>query len=94
MGIRDLSTEEYLKQCDTRMKYMLLSRMQSDCEYYLGFGDRCAKYLWGLNEEKHIKYMVLLYNLLEEKPEWISKEEIIRYGLELTGKDVSNEFLS
>ena len=94
MSTRNLSTEEYLKQCDTRMKYMLLGRMQSDCEYYLGYGDRNAKNLWGCNEESHIKYMVLLYNILDVKPEWLSKEEIVHYGLEMTGRDVSKEFVS
>jgi len=39
---------ERLKEIMTHseeFRYMLLSRMASDCEYFLGFGNRCAKYL-------------------------------------------------
>ena len=31
---------EEILQRDSKYKYMLLGRMQSDCEYYLGFGNR------------------------------------------------------
>lgn len=43
---------EEILQRDSKYKYMLLGRMQSDCEYYLGFGNRNQSRLWAGNEEK------------------------------------------
>ena len=33
-------TKEEVLQHDKKFRYMLLSRMQSDCEYYLNYGNR------------------------------------------------------
>lgn len=60
-------------------EYMLLNRCQCDCEYFLGFGNRNEKYLWGQNVSTHIAKMKELWNLLPEKPEWLSMEEIECY---------------
>ena len=38
-------------------QYKMLDRMKSDCEYYLGYGNRSTKYLWGKSVEKHIEAM-------------------------------------
>ncbi len=48
--------EQYLhaKGWDSQFLYMLLDRMRLDCEYYLGYGNRCAKYLWAGNEKDQI----------------------------------------
>ena len=59
--------------------YSLLSRMQSDCEYFLGCGNRCEKYLWGLTVNEHIEYMKMIYNYLENQPEWLSMNDILDY---------------
>mgnify|MGYP000759612250 CR=1 FL=1 len=34
-----MTVEEVMRR-DKRFRYMLLARLQSDCEYYLGFGNR------------------------------------------------------
>ena len=73
-----------IKNCSKEMKYQLLRRMQSDCKYYLGFGNRSPKRLWSGNEKDHITDMKEIYNNLEIKPEWITIEEINKYG-ELMG---------
>lgn len=39
-------TKEEVLQHDKKFRYMLLSRMQSDCEYYLNYGNRNPKRLW------------------------------------------------
>lgn len=31
-------------------QYQMLDRMRSDCEYFLGYGNRCTKDLWGKRE--------------------------------------------
>ena len=65
-----------------KYKYMLLDRMKADCEYYLGYGNRCARYLWGLSVGTHIESMLLLYDSFpeEDRPEWLTREEIVGYG--------------
>ena len=59
--------------------YMMLGRLESDCKYYLGNGNRCAKYLWAGDEKKHIDEMKRIYNSLDKKPEWLTWEQILEY---------------
>ena len=37
--------------------YMMLIRLQSDCDYFLGYGGHSEKVLWGENVDQHIAYM-------------------------------------
>lgn len=62
-------------------RYPLLGRMKSDCEYFLGYGNRCEKHLWGKNVSEHIAYMKALWLSFptEGKPEWLTFEEIEAY---------------
>lgn len=55
--------------------------MQSDCEYYLGNGGRHPKYLWADNEKDQIACMKALWESFgpDEKPEWLSMEQINAY---------------
>ena len=75
---------------DEKFRYMLLSRMQSDCEYYLGNGNKNAKNLWAGEETQHIKNMVSLYNSFpsHRKPEWLTIEKLDDYSKKLTGKSL------
>lgn len=59
--------------------YLLLGRLQQDCEYYLGNGNRAKKHLWAGDEVEQIKKMKDLFASLAQKPEWITAEEIARY---------------
>ena len=70
-----------LKQQTEEFRYQLLSRLQMDCEYYLGNGNRHPKDLWSGDEKSHIADMKALYNSFKEdkKPEWISMEDISKY---------------
>ena len=63
--------------------YMMLSRMQTDCEYYLGYGNRQSSQLWVKNEYDQIELMRMLYDILPEKPEWLPKERIEEYADEM-----------
>lgn len=74
-------SEEDMK--DNSFDYRMLGRLQSDCEYYLGFGGRCAKHLWAGNEEDQIREMMKIYSGLEEKPVWIDEERIAKYAEEM-----------
>ena len=64
---------------NSEFQYKMLDRMRSDCEYYLGFGNRSTKYLWGKSVEKHIEAMRRIWNELKEKPAWLSMEQIDEY---------------
>lgn len=64
-----------------RSEYMFLSRLQQDCDYFLGNGNRCAKHLWAMNVKKHIQLMFDTYNKFSEenKPDWINENMIKEY---------------
>ena len=67
-------TKEEVLQHDKKFRYMLLSRMQSDCEYYLNYGNRNPKRLWAGDEQRQIEYMILLHDSFkeDEKPQWLT----------------------
>lgn len=66
-----------------RFNYMLLSRLQNDCDYFLGNGNGHEKYLWADTVEEHIQEMEKLYNNIKIKPEWLSKEDIQKYKIDM-----------
>jgi len=59
--------------------YSMLSRLQMDCDYYLGNGGGCEKHLWAGNAIDQIKEMYRLYELVPIKPVWLTLEEIQAY---------------
>ncbi len=66
---------------DNTFTYQMLSRLQMDCDYYLGYGGRNPKQLWARNEKKQIEEMKRLWSSLPKdgKPEWLTKENIKEY---------------
>lgn len=76
---------EDVLQKDLTFRYMLLGRLQSDCEYYLNYGNRNTNRLWAGDESRQIALMKRLHDSFseEEKPEWLTMEEIIAYGKEM-----------
>jgi hypothetical protein len=67
-----------------QFNYQLLSRLQQDCDYYLGCGNRVKKHLWAGDEVEQIRKMKELYDGFNEKPEWITLEDIARYETALS----------
>lgn len=67
---------------DNKTRYMMLSRLKQDCEYYLGHGSRNPKNLWAGSEARQIEFMEALWNSFgpDEKPEWLTPEQIRAYG--------------
>lgn len=59
--------------------YMLLDRLRSDCEYFLGNGNRNEKDLWAGSVDAQINEMKKIWNSLKEKPEWLTMEDINNY---------------
>lgn len=72
----DLCEDFDLLSRDDTFRYMMLDRLKTDCNYFLGNGNRNEKHLWAGDVDKQIKLMKDLYNSFEEKPEWISMEDI------------------
>lgn len=68
---------------DAKFMYMMLGRMQCDCDYFLGYGDRSEKQLWASNAQEHIKIMRALWLSLPVKPEWLPMERINEYAKEM-----------
>ena len=56
-----------------------------DCNYYLGNGNRYKNHLWSKDENEQIKNMLLLWNSFkeDEKPEWLTYEDILNYEIEM-----------
>ena len=64
---------------DFETEYMLLDRLRSDCDYYLGYGNRNTEKLWAKNVKDQIAKMRELYAKLPEKPEWLTEADIDNY---------------
>lgn len=62
-----------------KFNYIMLGRLQSDCEYFLNYGNGCSKHLWAGNVNAQIAEMKRIYEHLEVKPEWISFNDILEY---------------
>lgn len=86
LGLADKLNE--VMEHDEKFRYQLLSRMQSDCSYFLGTGNRCEKHLWGQKVDAHIAYMKALWLSFptEKKPEWLSYGEIEVYEKRMSGE--------
>lgn len=80
------SFEDYIRLNEgVEFNYMMLSRLQADCEYFLGNGTGSVRNLYYDTVEEHIAEMKKLWNGFPEdaKPEWLSYEEIENYEKEM-----------
>lgn len=73
------------KENPFKFQYMMLSRLQMDCDYYLGHGNRHKGNLYYGNVAEHIEEMKLLWKDFPEglKPEWLTWEQILDYELKM-----------
>lgn len=86
-----IDIDKSILQNDETFRYQLLGRMQTDCNYFLGNGNRLDKFLWAGNVESQIAYMKALYNSFpdDKKPEWISLEDINNYEDAMTNDEMN-----
>lgn len=83
-----LTKEEFMKEYGStnEFHYMLLDRMRSDCDYYLNveLPMNCQKeynHLLAHHDPKaQITYMRYLWEIVPEKPEWLTMEQIDEYA--------------
>lgn len=75
---------------EKRFQYQMLDRLRSDCDYYLGYGNRNPKRLWADNEKDHIEEMKRIWLSFseDEKPEWLPWEKILQYEKDMCGDSV------
>lgn len=75
-------------ECDNPYKenprsfdYQMLGRYQSDCDYFLGYGNGYEGHLYYHSVEKQIEKMKELWNSFaeNEKPQWLTMEQIEKY---------------
>lgn len=64
-----------------KFDYMMLDRLRSDCDYFLGNGNGYLGHLYYKDIDRHIEEMKKIYESFseQEKPEWISLQEIENY---------------
>ena len=74
---------------EPKFRYMMLSRMKSDCDYYLGNGNGSTNHLWAGDERSQIANMVALWNTFEpeDNPEWLTWDELMDYAQKM-GVDI------
>ncbi len=80
LGMEEQPTKE------EKFNYQLLSRLQMDCNYYLGNGNRSEKHLWAGSVADQIEKMKELYNWFsdDKKPEWLTLDDISKFEEEMT----------
>lgn len=74
----NMNREQFFAHIGTVNRYSLLDRMRSDCEYYLGIGNRYAPHLWAGEPAAQIRYMKWLWESFspDAKPEWLTMAQI------------------
>ena len=65
--------------------YMMLSRLQMDCKYFLGNGNGYEGHLYFKEVNEHCNEMKKLYESFadEDKPEWLTAEQIEEYRMKM-----------
>lgn len=73
--------EEPFKRHTREFDYMFLSRLESDCKYFLGNGNGYEGNLYYKEVNEHCDEMKKLYESFsdEDKPEWLTMEQIKEY---------------
>lgn len=77
------------KEAADGFSYRMLDRLQSDCDYYLLYGGRCAKHLYFMEESLQIAGMLKVYDRITIKPRWLSRRDIFNYAQKM-GVPVKN----
>ena len=73
--------DDEIEEQDYTYQYKMLSRLKSDCDYYLGNGQQQDKVLWAETPKEQIEEMWKLYAMLpkDKKPEWLTEEDMKQY---------------
>ena len=79
---------------EPKFRYMMLSRMKMDCDYYFGNGGQNPDTLWAGDEQSQIENMVALWRTFEpdDRPEWLTWDELNDYARQM-GVDIKVELV-
>lgn len=82
-----------IEQWTLTFRYQMLDRLRTDCNYYLGYGRRCSRYLWAGDVAEQIAYMRAIWDSFsqDQKPEWLSMLQIDDYEARMMGMDQITE---
>lgn len=88
-----MSDELFPQEDKNTFNYQMLSRLKMDCEYFLGNGGRNEKHLWADTVAEQIEEMKRLWHGFseEDKPEWLTLEEIEDYAFRMKPKSIWND---
>lgn len=86
--LQDYIFKEEERENPRKFDYMMLDRLRTDCDYFLGNGNGYLGHLYYKEVDKHIEEMKKIYESFpdEEKPEWISLEDIDNYKEKMNEK--------
>lgn len=84
----------YLRRKSHQYEYMMLSRLELDCKYFLGNGNGFLGHLYYKDIDKHIAEMKKIYEafLDQDKPKWISLSDIEKYKEKMEEKLKEHNF--
>lgn len=78
---------------DKKFRYSMLGRLKSDCDYFLGNGNRNERHLWAHSIDEQIAKMKELHNSFadDEKPEWLTMDQIDEYERKMKSDEDNGE---
>ena len=70
---------------EPKFRYMMLSRMKQDCDYYLRIKAGSPYILWAGSKKAQIDNMRAIWNTFptEDKPEWLTWDDIKEYAIKM-----------
>ena len=70
---------------EPKFRYMMLSRMKQDCDYYLRINAGSPYILWSGSKKAQIENMKAIWNTFspEDKPEWLTWNDIKDYAIKM-----------
>lgn len=73
------------KRYEPKFRYMMLSRMKQDCDYYFRNGGRNPEILWAGDEKSQLENMIALWKTFDpdDRPEWLTWGDIVYYALKM-----------
>lgn len=86
--MENIECEEPFIRHTREYDYMMLGRLESDCKYFIGYGNGYEGHLYFKDVNEHCNEMKKLYESFseKEKPEWICIEKIEEYRKEMLEK--------
>lgn len=82
--------KDFISNYSDEFRYQLLSRLEMDCKYFLGAGGRAVKHLYCGNISDHIQMMKDLYDSFENKPDWITMDDINSYADQMRSRHITS----